>query len=472
MGALRNLSNTTVETGKSMTRLSTGLRINSAADDPAGLIVSENFRAQITGLDQAVRNNQDAMNYAKTAEGALDEVNKLLNDARSLAVASGNGATLSDAQRQANQTQLNSIVNSITRISDNTSYGEKKLLNGSSGVTVTSTNSAKVEAFSFSGTFNGNAVTANGTVTVDMTTAAERAALTTSNASLATFVGTTTSVGAGSFTLNGVSFSTGDGDTVADVIASINNSTGQTGITASFNNNAIELTSVAYGEDAEVNLVDSSGILLQAAGQDSDAGVDAVADVVVDVDGAGTTYSAVTVSFDQGSGLTLKDSYGNSIQLTTDGNDDTAAAALGQIVAGSASFQIGGNAGQTAVLSLSNFSASNLGQGEVSGKNLSNLSLLSDAGSTDALKVIDKAIEEVSKSRGDIGNFVRNTLESNVRALGIQKENLSASESSIRDVDVAEETTKFTKLQILQQSGLSMLAQANSFPQSVLSLLR
>ena len=135
MGALRNLGLTSAEMQKSMTRLSTGLRINSAADDPAGLIVSEQFRAQITGIDQAVRNNQDATNYAKTAEGALNEVNKLLNDARALAVASGNGATLTDSQRQANQQQLNSIVNSINRISSQTSFGNKKLLDGSSGVT-------------------------------------------------------------------------------------------------------------------------------------------------------------------------------------------------------------------------------------------------------------------------------------------------------------------------------------------------
>ena len=101
MNTLRNLGNSGIEMEKAMTRLSTGLRINSAAEDPAGLIASEQFRAQLAGIDQAVRNNQDATNYAKTAEGALSEVNKLLNDARALAVASASGATLTDAQRQA-----------------------------------------------------------------------------------------------------------------------------------------------------------------------------------------------------------------------------------------------------------------------------------------------------------------------------------------------------------------------------------
>ena len=116
--------------------------------------------------------------------------------------------------------------------------------------------------------------------------------------------------------------------------------------------------------------------------------------------------------------------------------------------------------------------SSQLGQGAVSGLNLSNLDITTSSGAADALKVIDQAIADVSKSRGNIGNFMRNVLESNVRSLGVAKENLAATESQIRDVDIAEEMTSYTKLQILQQSGLSVLAQANSSPQSVLSLLR
>ncbi|MBW7929457.1 MAG: flagellin, partial [Fimbriimonadaceae bacterium] len=145
---------------------------------------------------------------------------------------------------------------------------------------------------------------------------------------------------------------------------------------------------------------------------------------------------------------------------------------VAQLNVGRTQFQIGANAGQTAGLSLGNFASSQLGSGVVSGLNLSNLDITSGAAATQAMQVIDKAIEEVSEARGSIGNFMRNTLESQVRNLGVAKENLAASESAIRDADVAEEMTKFTKLQILQQSGLAMLAQANSAPQSVLSLLR
>ncbi|MBV6457899.1 MAG: Flagellin [Fimbriimonadaceae bacterium] len=467
MNALRNLGMTGLEYGKSVTRLSTGLRINSAADDPAGLIGSETFRAQITGIDQALKNSQDAVNYAKTAEGAMDEMNKLLRDARALAVQSANSATLTEAQKQANQNQLNSIVASITRISQNTSFGGKKLLDGSAGTYAASISAANVSSMSFSGIFNGNSISQASTVTVDMTTAATRASVTGTRL----FTNATDTVQAGSFTINGVTFSTASSDTILDVVARINNSSDQTGVTATWTagGSGVVLRNKNYGSDAKVELIDSNAILRTAAGAQSSTGVDAIADVVIN-----TSSGLVTVSFNAGKGLTLRDKYGNTVQLTENGNLDTTAggAAWGQVYVGSSNFQIGGNAGETTQLSLSNMAASNLGTGVVSGKNLSNLDLTTASGATDALSVIDKAINDVSESRGRIGNFSRNVVESNIRSLAVSRENLSATESSIRDVDVAEEMTNFTKIQILQQSGMAILAQANSAPQSVLSLLR
>ena len=138
---------------------------------------------------------------------------------------------------------------------------------------------------------------------------------------------------------------------------------------------------------------------------------------------------------------------------------------------GSSNFQIGGNANETASLSLTNMAAPELGKNVVSGKNMSNLDLTTSSGATDALKVIDKAISDVSEVRGRVGSFTRNVLESNVRSLGIARENVAATESAIRDVDLAAEMTVFTKLQILQQSGLAILAQANAAPAAVLALL-
>lgn len=467
MNSLRNLQGTGAEAATSMMRLSTGLRINGAGDDPAGLIVSESLRAQISGIDQAMKNNQDAMNYSKTAEGALDEVNRLLRDARSLAISSGNQATLTDQQKQANQQQLNSIVSSISRISSTTQYGSKKLLDGSSGTYAASTSGANVASIAFSGVFNGQAVTTNSVVTLSSVSAATKASVTGTRTFAA---GTTTMSNAGSFTVNGVTFNVATTDTVNDVLAKINNASTQTGVTASWSANAgVTLTTSEYGSNQHVDLIDSNAILRAAAGTQSSTGADASADVTIDIDGAGTL---ATVSFTAGSGLVLRDKDGNSINLTVTGNSTAAGGAWGQVNVGQSIFQIGANAGQTTSLSLGNFAASNLGLGAVSGKDLSNLDLSSQSGADDALKVIDQAIKDISAARGKIGNFQRNVLDSNNRSLGVARENLAASESSIRDVDVAQEMTNFTKLQILQQSGMAMLAQANSAPQSVLSLLR
>lgn len=469
MNALRNLGITGSEFSKSITRLSTGLRINSAADDPAGLISSESFRAQIAGIDQAIRNNQDAVNYAKTAEGALDEVNRLLRDARSLAVASANSGTLTQSQIQANQNQLNSIVSSITRIAEQTQFGTKKLLDGSAGVSASVTSPANVKSMYFSGTFNGAAITTQTTVTVDIDTAATLASVTGS----VTFGALTSTVQAGSFSINGLSFTTSSTTTVGDVLSMINAASGQTGVSATWTaSDGITLRASEYGTKGNFTLSDANGVI-NTPGTTTATGTNAVATVSIDTNGS-DAGGVVSVTFTGGqngtNGLVLSDRDGNVITLQANATD--AETAVGSLVVGAATFQIGANSGQTAMMSLGNFAASQLGRNAVANLNLSNLSITSQSSSSDALKVIDAAIEEVAKARGEIGNFQRNVLESNIRSLGISRENLAATESTIRDTDVAQEMTNFTKLQILQQSGLSVLAQANSSPQSVLALLR
>ncbi len=468
MNALRNLTLTGMEFSKSVSRLSTGLRIVSGADDPAGLIISESFRAQIAGLDQAMQNNQDAVNYAKTAEGALDEVNRLLNDARKLAVAAGNSGTLDAAAIQANQDQLRSIVDSINRIATQTQFGKKKLLDGSAGIVSTVTNAANYAAINIGGTFGGFSVNSSGTVTVQVTTAAERAVITGSVDLSAN--GLNTIIGAGTFVVNGYTFQTDGTETLQSLLNRFNNASAQTGVTFNFNGTNVIMTSNEYGSNATISFTDTAG-RLNAAGNATDAGVDAVATVTVTTSN-GATSATFTGGRNGDSGLRLTDTYGNSILLTEQGNATGAAAAVGRIEAGSAQFQIGANAGQTASLSLANMMASELGDDVVSGQNLSTISLTSPSDAENALKVIDRAIEQVAELRGKIGNFQRNVLESNLRSLGVARENLAATESSIRDVDVASEIANYTKLQILQQTGLAVLAQANSAPSAVLSLLR
>lgn len=469
MGALRNVGLTSTELNKSIQRLSTGLRINSGADDPAGLIVSENFRTQIASLGQAIKNNQDAINYSKTAEGALDEVNRLLREARTLAVQSANSAVVDSDQLQANQNQLNAIAQSITRISQSTEFGKKKLLDGSAGISagVVAGNASRI---SLSGQWDGESLTQASAITMQVTTAADKASVTGH-----VYATGGTTLAAGTVTVNGLTFNVTTSDTVNSLVSRINAATGQTGVSASYTTGgAITLNQTKFGSANKINVTDSAGILLTAAGSATDAGTDAVADVTIDTNGA-TAGGLVTVSMSGGrnglDALTLTDAEGNQIQLTETGNAAAGSVTVGQLFVGSAQFQVGANQGQTVSLALGNYAADNLGTGAVSGKSMANLDLTSTAGANDAMSVIDAAIAEVSGLRGRIGNFQRNVLETNIRTLGVAQENLTATESDIRDVDFAAEMTNFTKLQILQQSGLAVLAQANAVPQSVLSLL-
>jgi flagellin len=468
INALRSyndVSNVTMEMNKSMGRLSKGLRIAEASDDPSGLISSETFRAQISSIDAAIRNNQEGVNYAKTAENALGEMNKLLNEARGLAVASGNSATLSASQLAANQDQINGIIGAINRVAGTTSYGNRKLLDGSAGTSTQISNGAKVSGWSFGGQHGAVTVTANGLATINQTALATRALYTsTAGGGLATGARNT-----GTVAINGVSFNISIGATGASMAAQFNAASGQTGVTATFNttSNNLEFSHTKTGTNNTITFTDTSGVISAAANtQASTAGVNAVASI--QMAGATVLYTGGLQGVD---GLTLRDASGNTLNIS-DGGNATGTSLLGRVTAGESRFQIGGQAGNTANLALRNMAASQLGTGVVAGQTLASVDVTTATGAGNALSVIDKAIEEVTQTRGRIGNFQRNTLESNNRVLASMKENISNSESSIRDLDVADEMTKFTKWQVMQQAGMSMLSQANQSSQGVLSLLR
>jgi flagellin len=464
IGVMNNLDMVTKELGTSENRLSTGMRINSSADDPSGLIESQSMDQELGGYTQALQNGQQAINYVKTADGALNEVNTLLNSAYSLAVAASNTATVTTAQAQADQQQLESIASSISTIASQTTYGTKHLLDGSAGVQSSVTAGSTVSSLNIGGDFGGAALSSSSTVTLNSVTAATQATVT--GASFATI--NSTVAHAGSFTLNGTSFNATSTTTAGDLINEVNAAAQQTGVTASYQGGAIVFNSTAYGTGGQINLVDSAGVVASSAGTYSNTGTAATASVTI-----GGTTSLFTGSLDGNSGLTLEDSSGNTFSLTVAGNTTTStAAAIGQVNVGSAQFQIGGEAGQTASLSLQNFSASNLGSGAVSGLNMSNLDLTSASGASNAMQVIEQAITQVSSARGSIGNFQTNVLQAQQTVLTTAQQNLTASLSTIEDTNIASEMTQFTQLQILQQSGISILGQANQEPQQILSLIK
>jgi flagellin len=254
---------------------------------------------------------------------------------------------------------------------------------------------------------------------------------------------------------------------MANVAAQFNAAAGQTGVTAIFNGTNLLLSQTQTGANRSINFVDSAGVI--------SSGTNAAASVVGSNATATITMGGQTVLFTGGSsgndGLTLTDAGGNKLNITAGGNT-VGTAALGQVIAADSQFQIGFLATTTTNLALRNMGASQLGSGVVSGVTMNDVNIATASGALSALAVIDKAIDEVSQMRGRIGNFQRNVLETNNRSLASMRENLANSESSIRDLDVAQEMTSYTKFQVMQQAGMSILGQANQTGQAVMALLR
>jgi len=487
LNALRNVERASDGFGRSIEKLASGLRINRGADDPAGLIRSEDLRAQIAGLEQAIANSQDATNLIKTAEGALEEVHNLLRSMRQLAVASGNTGTNDQTALQANQNQIRSAIESINRIAAQTQFGTKKLLDGTAGLSAVVTDARRIGGMFFGGSAVGTDsatgtivreyALGSGVITIDVTTAAERAVVDGTRAY--------TSAGAiiqtsGTVVINGVSFSVQAGTTtLQSFVDQINSQSSVTGVVAEIFENAandfrVRLRSTEYGANFSVNLNDQQQILLNGATSASDDGVNAVARVTLSTIDGGEVYVTFTGGVSRSdSGLRLTDAKGNVILLNEAGNHTTDGdGVVGRTTTGQLQFQIGANAGQVARFSINNMRSDQLGTGVVAGKSLADIDVTKTGGAEEALKIIDAAIAQVSKLRGDMGAFQKNVLESNMRSLAVAKENLTATESAIRDTNFAEEISRFTKFQILQQAGMSVLGQANFAPQAVLQLIR
>lgn len=474
MTALRNLQTNSAGYQGVVERLSSGLRINTAADDPAGLIVSEGMRAQIKGIEQANRNAQDAVNMSKTAEGAMDEIQRLLRDMRALAVNSANTAVVDANTLQANQAQIRSSIESINRIAEQTQFGTKRLLDGTAGVQANITSGGNLSSVFMGGTFAGESIT-SGPMTVQKVSAATRAqtALTNAFASANAVVST-----AGTFVINGYSFNTTGTETLQSLVNRINAASNATNVTAQIVPNgpgvSVTLTQNTYGAQFSVNCFDANNIL-----NGSSTATSTGSDAVFSVSATTTGNPAVRTALFTGgrgpgeSGLKLTDNYGNTFQLTEVGNAGLASAtAVAQITEGNVRFQIGAFADQSVSFGMPNCFANRLGVNAVSNQSIETLDVTTQTGSSDAMKIIDDAITQLARMRGELGSFQKNFLESTQRSLDIAKENLTSTESSIRDADMAAEITEYTRIQILQQSGMSVLAQANQIPQQIVQLLR
>ncbi|WP_339288358.1 flagellin [Paenibacillus sp. FSL E2-0201] len=439
----RQLGANTAATSKNIEKLSSGLRINRAGDDAAGLAISEKMRGQIRGLDQASRNSQDGISLIQTAEGALNETHSILQRMRELAVQSGNDTNTLDDRKEI-QKEVEQLKSEINRISETTEFNTQKLLNGSLGVTGTSTDKTKVDITSATGLAKGNY-----TVTID--TAATKASAAAGTLDLSGGV----DVSGKELVINGtkIDFSGMTAATTQDVVNKINEYKDKTGVQATVSTNFVKLDQTEFGSNSSITVGGADAVDFGGAVA---AGVDAVA-TVVGPNGASEQVTGIgqSVGF-HGAEFIAKGAATDSETVTVAG--------------GGATLQIGANKDQSMTIDVNEVSSNTLGD-KANNKLVKDVSLLTQSGSNDALKVLDEAMKQVSGERSKLGAF-QNRLEHTINNLGASSENLTAAESRVRDVDMAKEMMNQTKNNILAQAAQAMLAQANQQPQGVLQLLR
>lgn len=475
-------NNSTLNT--SLERLSTGLRINRGADDPAGLIASENLRSEQASISAAIGNAERADQVVNIAEGGLQEINSLLIEVQSLVGQSANEAGLSQDERAANQLQIDSILQTIDRIAASTSFQGTALLNGTFDFT-TSGVAAQVSDFQINGA--SLSFGENRDVDVLVTQSAQRGAVFLSVGASIDLADATSSF---SFELGGSlgtrEFTFGSGTSVADIAASINTFSDVTGVSAFASGAIVGINSEAFGSNEFVsfNVTNlgglTGGIATNSTTGENVLGTTAAFTATTDFRDAGQDIGAVingvTAVTDGRTARINTDFLDVELDLTTAGAQALGAVNALTITGGGARFNLGPN-----VDSLSQVS---LGIGNVAARNLGNLStgfldqLSSSQGNNvvdgdlaGAQSIVNEAINQVSTLRGRLGAFQRNTIGATIRSLGVALENTSAAESAIRDTDFAEETAALTRAQILVQSSTQILTIANSQPQNALALL-
>ena len=460
LNAQNNLNRASMNVRSSVEKLSSGLKINRGSDGPAALVISEKQRAQIAGLKQAIENTDKAASVVQTGEGALNEINSLLVKVRSLAIDSANSGVNDNDALAANQAEITNALDTINRIANNTQFGTKKLLDGSAGVSGTSTDT-DVKFL------KGTADTASGSYAVAITTVGERATATAGTAQTAALAADET------LTINNVSVSLTNGMSQVQIVNRINEFTAQTGVTADINSGSTRLYTKDFGSDASLNVVSNVAGGATSSGFGTTTVSDTGVDVIGTIGGTSFTGSGNVLAANSGAakGLTLQIAAGSGANAfsTVTGAQGSVTVADNSLV-----FQIGANQNQTAKIAINRVNPDGLGVGVTNNQfnSLDEIDVTSASKAQDTLAVVDAAINDVTNLRGTLGAFQANTLESTANNLRATLENTTNAESVIRDTDFASEIANFTKNQVLVQAGTSMLSNANQIPQLVLSLLR
>lgn len=458
LNAQRNLTTSQAGLATSLQRLSSGLRINSAKDDAAGLAISERFTSQIRGGDQAARNANDGISLAQTAEGDLQQVGNNLQRIRELAVQSSN-ATNSASDRAAINAEAQSLSQEIDRVASNSSFNGVKLLDGNfvsqsfqvganntsnDRITVSSIASARTGSL---GTFQGFTLSSQSIGTASNTAAAE------------------------TVTVGGATTSLGSIANDAKALSNAINSSGVAGLSATANTTTVAAgTSAITGAAADTDVLTVNGLSFSLTNTANAATnrTNAVS--------ALNAQSSVTgvIATDTGAGVRLAAADGRNIATTFTGGGAATVADYGLAAAGTtgASINVTYNApaGTTGNVVFGGAFAKTTAIA-ATGTALGAIDLSTAAGAQAALGTVDTALTSVNSSRASLG-AIQNRFASVVASLQTTSENLAASRSRIQDADFAAETAHLTRGQILQQAGTAILAQANSLPNGVLALLR
>lgn len=460
LNAQRNLNRTQGTLSTALERLSTGLRINSARDDAAGLAITERFSTQIRGLDQAVRNANDGISLAQTAEAAISELSNNLQRIRELAVQSAN-ATNSASDRAALDAEVQQRIAEVDRIAAQTSFNGLKVLDGTFGTAqfqvganVGETIGVNLNVGVRAGQI-GQIATATGTVTANAL----------ANLTIAVGSGEAVAVAATSGATQ---------DSAEDKVTTIKDA-GISGLTATANTSVSDsyaaVVATAGGADDSTYSLTINGTDIYASFAIADGTSLAGADVANQVN-LFSSQTGVTASFD-GTDITLTSDTGKNIVATQTIAGDTTGAGvggtniIGQTARGDVTLTAAENitlTGDFVELGLTNTIAKDA-------STISNVSITTVANANDAISRVDAALTTVSSLRSDLG-AIQNRFDSTITNLASVSENLTAARGRILDADFAAETAALTKSQILQQAGIAVLSQANAQPQLVLSLLQ
>lgn len=444
MNTYSNLTSANASKSNSLAKLSSGLRINKAGDDAAGLAISEKMKNQISGMTQASRNAQDGISLIQTAEGGLTETHSILNRMRDLTVQAANGTNTID-DKKAIQSELTSLTKEVDRIAGDTEFNKQGLMNATDGVTASSLTANKVDIdkmdLAYTAVMNKSI-----TATSNVTRAEDLSKL--SEEKLDQVVANY-NVKIGEATKNKVEATMKPEHVLTSAIDFDSNTTpGKT-------------TFVAGGFDSiekKTNFADAYNKVMNNGTGDTKETFDEIKGKTIDT----TDFTKINAQYKKDESARIDNEKVALNKAISDSQID--ALDIQQASSKEFTFQIGANAGEKISVEIKNMSTKNLG--------ISDIDVTSKTQNTDdIIGKLDKAISDVSSQRADLG-ATQNRLDHTVSNLATTKENLSEANSRIVDVDMAEEMMSFTKSNILAQASTSMLAQANQMPQSVLSLLQ